>query len=74
MQMSKQILIVYIWIFFHTGRFKTIGFPKVLLYFSGNIKATKMAVIVEVVVGVVTKDIFITAFLFQVTFDKMMFN
>ena len=34
----------------------TIGFPKVLLYFSGNMKATKMADIDEVVVGVVTKD------------------
>ena len=45
-----------------------------LLYFSSNMKATKMADIVEVVVGVVTKGIFITTFLFQVTFDEMLFN
>ena len=74
--MTKQILIVYFWNFlFIQGASKkkfTIGFPKVLLYFSGNMKATKMAVIVEDVVGVVTKDIFITTFLFQVTFDKIL--
>ena len=52
----------------------TTQFPQVLLYLSGNMKATKMAVIVEVVVGVVTKGIFIITFLFQVTFDKMLFN
>ena len=41
-----------------------------MLYFSGNIKATKMTILVEAVVGVVTKDIFITALLFQVTIDE----
>ena len=66
MQMTKKILIVYIRAL--KKKF-TIGFPKVLLYFSSNMKATKMADIVEVVVGVVTKGIFITTFLFQVTFD-----
>ena len=75
--MTKKILIVYIWIFLSYRALQkkfTIGFPKVLLYFSSNMKATKMADIVEVVVGVVTKGIFITTFLFQVTFDEMLFN
>ena len=52
----------------------TIRFPKVLLYFSSNMKARKMADIVEVEVGLVIKGIFITTFLFQVTFDKMLLN